>query len=90
MTMAPRVSSGAQPGRRPGRTTGRWAGLTGYRYLLAVAVLVALTTVPMLVAVMAGAATLSQPVPPAGDATPFVIYPPPPAVECPSWPERPQ
>ena len=90
MTMTPRVSSGTQPGRRPGRATGRWAGLTGYRYLLAVAVLVALTTVPMLVAVMAGAATLSQPVPPAGDTSPFVTYSSPPGAECPSWPERPQ
>lgn len=48
--------------------------LTGYRYLLAVLVLVALTTVPMLVAVVAGAATLREPPVPAGDATPFVTY----------------
>ncbi|MGH3679146.1 MAG: hypothetical protein ACRDT2_02520 [Natronosporangium sp.] len=48
--------------------------LTGYRYLLAVLVLVALTTVPMLVAVVAGAATLSEPPAPARDATPFVTY----------------
>jgi hypothetical protein len=47
--------------------------LTGYRYLLAVAVLVALASVPMLVAMIAGAATLNEP-PPVVDTTPSVTY----------------
>jgi hypothetical protein len=38
----------------------RLRGLTGYRYLLAVVVLVALATVPMLLAVAAGQAALDR------------------------------
>lgn len=82
----------ARPASVPG------VGLTGVRYLLAVAVLTALTSVPMLVAVVAGVATLTEPPPVAADATPFVIYrsaPPPLAppvaaeLSCPAWPNWP-
>jgi hypothetical protein len=38
----------------------RIRGLTGYRYLLAVLVLVALATVPMVLAIAAGRATLDR------------------------------
>ncbi|MPZ26975.1 MAG: hypothetical protein GEV12_11295 [Micromonosporaceae bacterium] len=57
--------------------------LTGYRYLLAVVMLVALTTVPMLVAVVAGAATLSEAPAPPEDAAPFVTYSGPSGHGCP-------
>lgn len=90
MTTTPGVSLRTRWAWWRGRASGRCAGLTGYRYLLAVAVLVALTTVPMLVAAMAGAAALSQPAPPVGDTTPFVTYSRPAAAPgYPSWPHQP-
>jgi hypothetical protein len=48
----------------------RLRGLTGYRYLLAVLVLVALATVPMVLAIAAGQATLARS--PAPAVEPFV------------------
>jgi hypothetical protein len=48
----------------------RLRGLTGYRYLLAVMVLVALATVPMVLAVAAGNATLDRS--PAPTLEPFI------------------
>jgi hypothetical protein len=48
----------------------RLQGLTGYRYLLAVLVLVALATVPMVLAVAAGHATLARP--PSPTVEPFL------------------
>lgn len=64
----------------PGVTSPPWpapsrsAGLVGYRYLLALLLLVTLSSGPMLVAVVAGAATLNDVPAPAGDANPFVSY----------------
>lgn len=68
------------------------AGLTGYRYLLAVAGLVALSWVPMLVAVVAGAATLNEPgvVPVPVEVTPFVSHVVSSTPVCPGLPPRPE
>jgi hypothetical protein len=58
----------------PGPAAAPGAGLTGYRYLLAVVLLVTLTSVPTLVATAAGVATLSEPPAPVVDTTPIVTY----------------
>jgi hypothetical protein len=58
------------------------SGLTGSRYLLAVAGLMALASIPMLVVVVAGAAVLSAPPAPV-ETRPFVSDPAP--AGCPGW-----
>lgn len=81
LSPGPTESRPAPPGPPPS------PGLTGFRYLLAVTVLVALASVPMLLAMLAGAATLREP-PPAVDASPFVTYrtyPGPPAPGDAGW-----
>lgn len=63
----------------PGVTSpaGAASGLVGYRYLLAVTLLVLLSSIPMLLVVAAGAAALNErPAAPPAEPSPFITYDP--------------
>jgi hypothetical protein len=70
MGKAPGVSSG-----EPVRAARRPAGLVGYRYVLAVALLVVLAWAPMAAAVIAGTEALSAQSPPTAGPATAVSYP---------------